>query len=57
MQPSAATGARIRLASRVQGTPCRRADVAKGTIYLYFADKEALFQELEARNVRKIQRR
>ena len=24
----------------------RRADVAKGTIYLYFADKEALFQEL-----------
>src|SRR4051812_25743549 len=24
----------------------RRAGVAKGTIYLYFADKEALFQEL-----------
>jgi AcrR family transcriptional regulator len=24
----------------------RRADVAKGTIYLYFRDKEALFQEL-----------
>ena len=24
----------------------RRADVAKGTIYLYFADKETLFQEL-----------
>jgi len=24
----------------------RRADVAKGTIYLYFKDKEALFQEL-----------
>ena len=24
----------------------RRANVAKGTIYLYFADKEALFQEL-----------
>jgi len=24
----------------------KRADVAKGTIYLYFADKEALFQEL-----------
>src|SRR4029077_7615244 len=24
----------------------RRADVAKGTIYLHFADKEALFEEL-----------
>ena len=24
----------------------KRADVAKGTIYLYFSDKEALFQEL-----------
>src|SRR5712675_2733893 len=24
----------------------KRADVAKGTIYLYFRDKEALFQEL-----------
>ena len=24
----------------------RRAGVAKGTIYLYFADKETLFQEL-----------
>src|SRR5437762_5399820 len=24
----------------------RRAEVAKGTIYLHFADKEALFQEL-----------
>ena len=24
----------------------KRADVAKGTIYLYFADKETLFQEL-----------
>src|SRR5262245_10226103 len=24
----------------------RRADVAKGTIYLYFRDKESLFQEL-----------
>src|SRR5215831_19341240 len=24
----------------------RRADVAKGTIYLHFADKETLFQEL-----------
>src|SRR5262245_66248599 len=24
----------------------RRADVAKGTIYLYFSDKESLFQEL-----------
>src|SRR6202047_3325347 len=24
----------------------KRADIAKGTIYLYFADKESLFQEL-----------
>ena len=33
-------------ARRGSTTSRRRAGVAKGTIYLYFADKETLFQEL-----------
>ena len=37
-----------RAATRARGSTTwrKRAGVAKGTIYLYFADKEALFQEL-----------